>query len=172
MVIVLILAATLGIIYSVLLGSQETYSNGSKVAHLQERARIAVDAMANELRQTGASKVTTALYNGSTAITFQTNSGFSGGAVQWSTPIVYRFELESGELQNGKDDNKNGLVDEGRVVRIQDGKSVTITDDVMFSGLSFNLVGNNLEIMLIMIGRDLKGRSISSKVDTSVSLRN
>lgn len=172
MVVVLILATTIGVIYSVLWGSQETFSAGTKLAHLQERARIAVDAMANELRNTGAGKVATTGYNGSTAITFQVNSGLLGGAVLWSTPIVYRFEFESGELQNGQDDNGNGLVDEGKVVRVQNGASVTITDDVMFTGLSFNLVGNRLEIQLVLVGRDLQGRPISARVETSVSLRN
>ena len=44
---------------------------------------------------------------------------YVAGSTVFGTPMQLVLELEPGELPNGLDDNGNGLVDEGRVVRIE-----------------------------------------------------
>ncbi len=62
-----------------------------------------------------------------------------------------REHLE-GEIDNGADDNGNGLIDEG--------------------GLSFSLAGKTLTIRLTIQGIHPKGQLISRTLETSLTLRN
>ena len=57
---------------------------------------------------------------GTAGIDYVLATGIAGGELVLSPLRRLRFEYETGELDNGLDDNGNGLVDEGQVVLIQD----------------------------------------------------
>ena len=52
-------------------------------------------------------------------VTFQTPASFEGGVVQWTGQRIFA-ELEPGEIDDGADNDGDGLVDERRVVLVQD----------------------------------------------------
>ena len=53
-------------------------------------------------------------------VEFALVEGWNGASADYGPLIRYQFEYMPGELDNGLDDNGNGLVDEGRIVRILD----------------------------------------------------
>ena len=65
------------------------------------------------------------------SVTFETRVGFAGTTADWSTPITYQL-VDSGSeaVGNGVDDDGDGVVDEGRLVRIQDSETLSIAEDV------------------------------------------
>jgi type II secretory pathway pseudopilin PulG len=134
---------------------------------------------------------------GSSTLTFRSCRGVSGGAVQWSNPITLRWELETGEADDGMDNNGNGLIDEGMLVRIenlglpgeqrvvlahglsefQPGESLDGVDEdgdglIDEAGLSFVLQGEVLTIQLCLTGTGPGGNVLTKVVETAVWIRN
>lgn len=114
-------------------------------------------------------------------LTYQVNLGVEDGQIVWSDPerittdgpdnaqvvwlenpgaleerrIVWANiarEFLEGELQNGADDNQNGLVDE--------------------SGLSFDIDGSKVSIRLTLTREGLDGRELVQTVETEATCRN
>jgi Tfp pilus assembly protein PilV len=57
---------------------------------------------------------------GASSLQFRQLDDWTAGAIVWSDLRRLEWQLATGELNNGLDDNANGLVDEGRVVLITD----------------------------------------------------
>lgn len=134
---------------------------------------------------------------GSSSLSFQRIEGYSGGAVQWSPVVRFSLALEDGEMDDGADNNSNGLVDERKLVytRESDGGApleVTLAHGVREllegeepdgednngnglqdeAGLSFELAGGRLVLRLSLAERDQEGNELVHTVQTSVRLRN
>jgi prepilin-type N-terminal cleavage/methylation domain-containing protein len=134
---------------------------------------------------------------GSSALEFRVPTGFAGGAVQWSGTIRIALELEPGELDDGLDNDGDGFIDEGRVVRtndlgtaeeqrlvllngvaeLQDGESANGLDDngnllIDEPGLSFSAADGLLTIRLTCQSRDEGGRILTKTAATAVRLWN
>lgn len=134
---------------------------------------------------------------GSDALTYRRPEGVVGEAVDWSAPMTLRFEYESGELDDGVDNNQNGLVDEGVVVWIENegqagerrsawvsgvreflaGETFNGADDNGNGvsderGLSFTIQDDVLTIRLTLEGRRASGILITKSAETSVHVRN
>jgi hypothetical protein len=172
MIAVAILSILIVVVYSILGRSQRSFQTGVKLADLQERARIVLDRMANELRLSAASEIATSTVNGTSAISFRMNEGFSAGQILWSTQVIYQFQFEPGEFDNGLDDNNNGLADEGIIVRVKDAQSIVLTRDVLKGGIAFTVTGDRIDIQLTLTARDEGGRPLSAVLRTSTALRN
>lgn len=172
MVAIAILGILIVVVYSILGGSHRSFTTGVRLGDLQERARIVLDRMANELRLSAAPQISTSTVNGAPSIAFRVNEGFSGGQITWSTTIAYRFEFEPGELDNGLDDNNNKLIDEGMIIREKDGQKVVLTRDVLKGGVAFSVSGDRIEIQLTLTARDEGGRLLTAPLKTSTTLRN
>ena len=91
-------------------------------ADAEMRARRALERVADELTGVGQSLLfpdpTTAL--GASTLTYQRPAGVNGsGVVQWSQPARLQLELESGETDDGTDNDGDGLVDERRLVLVR-----------------------------------------------------
>jgi prepilin-type N-terminal cleavage/methylation domain-containing protein len=134
---------------------------------------------------------------GSQVLEFQTEASWAGAAVAWGSSVQINWEPAPGELDNGIDDNGNGLVDEGVVVRIVDpggpgeervvlvrgvselheGElSNGIDDDgnglIDEQGLSFDLNGDTLNVRLSLESRGPNGTLLVRTLETSITLRN
>ncbi|HKB15887.1 MAG TPA: hypothetical protein VKF62_07465 [Planctomycetota bacterium] len=85
------------------------------IAEVESQARRLVDRLAHEFQGVGVGTLVPvgSLAQGAREATFRRNEGFSAGAVQWGPTARLRFVLESGERDNGLDDDGDGLVDEG-----------------------------------------------------------
>jgi hypothetical protein len=173
----------------------------------QRRALQTVSANANRLlhrvaRELGSARRSTLLpaaleTQGASSIVFQECLGVTGGAVQWSSNVTVRWERESGELDDGVDDDGDGLVDEGQAVLIEaegqpderrvvlahglcellPGETFDGADDdadglVDERGLCFSLEDDVLTIRVGVQEQSPDGSVLTRVVQTSVFLRN
>lgn len=180
-------------------------SRGSSVARvgmarasLEGAARRTVERIASELVSAGLDTldpVPSAPW-GSANLTFQPIEGFDGEVV-WGTPRSFALVLDTGELDNGLDDDGDGRIDERALAYTRDplgpGELTTLwAHDVRElaegeldngaddngngledeEGLSFELVGGRLIVRLSLEELDREGNSLVRTVETSVRLRN
>ncbi|NOT31157.1 MAG: hypothetical protein HOP15_11975 [Planctomycetes bacterium] len=126
------------------------------------------------------------------AVTFDTNPSFEGGAAHW-TSVNLLAELESEELDDGLDNDGDGLVDERRVVQIEnlgapeerrivlasgvaellEGELANLADDngnglIDEAGLSFSCEGEVIFVRLTCQRRDEGGRLLVKTAETAV----
>ena len=90
---------------------------------VESSVRQALDRAARELLSSGASVLTPANIDdqfGTSDLVFQQATGQAGGNLVWGNPLRLAFEYDTGELDNGQDDDTDGLVDEGRLVFVRD----------------------------------------------------
>jgi len=134
---------------------------------------------------------------GTAALTFKRCDGWDGDAPIWSQPLQIALQLEDGELDDGSDNNGNGLVDECVIVFVNDAGSPTAAETVKchrvrellagedFNGLDdngnglidepglcFDVEGNVLTILLTLEGIDPDGRLVTKTDQTAVRIRN
>ena len=134
---------------------------------------------------------------GSSTLTFRHAAGYAAGAVVWGPEFQILWELEQGELNDGLDNNGNGLADEGNVVFVRnpglpsevrvtkghwvreflEGEVPNLADDndnllTDERGLSFHLQESVMTVRVSLERLHPEGRSITRTVETSVRLRN
>jgi len=134
---------------------------------------------------------------GAATVSFQRSLGVEAGEVQWSPTITLRWESDPGELDDGQDNNQNGLVDEGQLVWIESeglagerrvvlghglceflpGETFDGADEdddglIDERGLCFSIEGDVLTITLGLQGRTPTGTTLTKVVETSVFIRN
>jgi hypothetical protein len=161
-----ILGGVLVAVYTGMADSSTTYSVGVRTSHIQEQARQVVDQLADELRQADDASVSITSVNGATQVSFVKNVGFSGGNPVWSSTITWGYSASY------VDANENGVQDEGRIVRTENGQSATLCHHVKPAGLSITLTGRNAVIRVTLIHVDLHRQQIETFVETSVTIRN
>jgi type II secretory pathway pseudopilin PulG len=154
-----------------ILASQDNYAAGMTLSSLQNHAQSVMDKIAKEVRQSGPLTFFPVPSN-TDNLTFQKSVGYSGGAVQWGNAITYAFQYETGENDDGVDNNGNGLIDEGIIVRTENGQNITIARWVREGGFLFFLSGDVLTIQLTLERRNSKGRIFNATVTTSVDVKN
>jgi hypothetical protein len=134
---------------------------------------------------------------GSSSLEFHVCQGATGDVVDWGPLTRIEFALEAGEVDDGLDNNGNGLVDEGIVLRTLDvgganERSVVLCHDVREladdeqldddddngnglndeAGLAFSVEGDVLTVRLCLERLDPHQRPITKTVTTSVRVRN
>jgi len=199
-----ITAIILGTIGRAALSGQTTTTQNMVATELETQARAVVDRIAEELvsaRTTGLNPSPTGSF-GSSTVTYQRCTGYSGGVAVFGANQRIRWVIEPTETDNGADDDGDGLIDEGMVEFTRDlgagtervvrwargvreylaGENPNVADDNANGltderGLSFSLTGRILTIRLTVQGIGPKGdgasgRVLSRTVETSVRLRN
>jgi type II secretory pathway pseudopilin PulG len=113
----------MGIIITALAQVQMRSSAQSKIMQAREvaegRARKALDRVADELTGVGRSLIfpDPSTPFGTGAMTYQRATGVSNlGVVTWGTPSRLELQLDPRELDNGIDDDGDGLIDERQLV--------------------------------------------------------
>jgi prepilin-type N-terminal cleavage/methylation domain-containing protein len=117
-IVVVLLGIVLSAILSIGVSSDRTYRTGTTAAHLEAQAETALARIVSELESARRTSLSPDPLPGAGAssIDYVRPIGINAGIVQWSTTRRLALELESNETANGADDNKNGLVDERRLV--------------------------------------------------------
>jgi len=192
------LGGLLGTMLMLVLSGSSTARVGMARQSIEGAARRTLDRLANELVSAGADTLdpVPAPPWGSDRLTFQPIDGFDGEVV-WGAPRTFTLALEEGELDDGTDNNGNGLVDERALVFTRDeggaeelstlwvhgvaelaqGELENGEDDngnglEDEAGLSFARVGNRLVVRLSLEELDDEGNHLVCTVETSVRLRN
>jgi hypothetical protein len=110
LVFVLLMGA-LGIVTTV---GQSAYRTSSVVADLDGSARRALRRVADELTTIdGANMFPNPTGDGTDNLTFTQATGVVNGAVVWGPTTSVAFEYEIGEVDDGQDNDGDGLIDEG-----------------------------------------------------------
>lgn len=120
---VTLLAIVLGVPGLLLTSSQRAYSTGATVGELDAQARRALDQVAERLARSGLSEVPQSAGGpnvGWTAVDFREATGWAGGGIAWGGPQQIRMQLEAGEVDDGLDNDGDELIDEQRLIWIED----------------------------------------------------
>jgi prepilin-type N-terminal cleavage/methylation domain-containing protein len=197
---VTVLAFVLGAMALVQIRSQATSQATLSKTLSEMRARRALDRVVGELSGVAHGYMfpdpTTDL--GTSAMTYQHPTGVDAvGNVTWDVPSRLELQLEPGEVDNGIDDDSNGLVDERRLVltrnfgtpnaqsvvlctgipRYLEGETPNLLDDNgngLLDEPGFNIfrVGDLLTVRLTVQVPLGGGRTDMTTVQTSIVLRN
>jgi type II secretory pathway pseudopilin PulG len=169
--------------------TRNVLSQATSMADVEASAQRAANAIMIELRQSGSpasgsglavDEDTSTPRNLTNRVTFRKNAGFDdvAGTVVWSDPIEFAFEYDARESGNGRDDDGDGLVDEGRIVRrdfAPDGTTRTkVIATSVFDTVSFAIEpGGKAVILVLETGAVLDKQSVRRhRVEERVSLRN
>jgi hypothetical protein len=103
---------------------------------------------------------------GNSSLDFQLPGVWQDGAVVWGPVVRYAWERDPTELDNGIDDNRNGLVDEGVIVRTSDPGQIGEQRAVVARGASEFLQGE------VQNGVDDNGNGLLDERGLSFSFEN
>lgn len=192
------LGGLLGTMLMVVLSGSATARVGMARQSIEGAARRSLDRIATELVSAGVETLDPepSAPWGSEQLTFQPIEGFDGDVV-WGAPRSFSLALEEGELDDGLDNNDNGLADErvlvftrdpggaeelatiwahgirelaeGELDNGEDDNGNGLADE---AGLSFVQVQNRLVVRLSLEELDADGNRLVRTVETSVRLRN
>jgi hypothetical protein len=115
---VTLLALTLGAVVLVGNANDRAYQTGITAAHLDAQLGIATERIVSELRtaERGSMQLPVPGLVGPPEVGYVQVLDFVAGVLVTTPDRRLAFEYEFGELDDGLDNNSNGLVDEGRVV--------------------------------------------------------
>jgi len=110
---------------------------------LDAAAERITNRLAEELRAASADTVLPVVLDESREVRFQKVTGFSGVEPQLGPATMIRFEPMAGEEMNGRDDDGDGLTDEGRIVYRIDGSDPEVLSENV-RGVSFTATVNGI----------------------------
>lgn len=144
-------------------------AEGDMTTVIQERNRSAIQRIVSEYQES--LKGTTTISPDGKSLQFTSNGGFNGTTAIAGPVIRYEIRLDAKETANGKDDNGNGLSDEGTLVRIDrsTGQEVVLTNTVKTSDSSFAVNGQGATINLTTFGTTAKAKQ-ETAITRSISL--
>lgn len=179
--------------------SDRAYRTGATVAHMEAQVAMAVQRIVSELSSAGIDTFAALPAPGvaTDQLQYLNAVDFDGAQVLWSAPRRLALELEPGELDDGLDNNGNGLVDERCVVltenlgllnerrlvltrwvpELAEGELANGADDdgnglVDEPGFSVERIGETLIVRLSLQKRDSEGRLLNRSASTSTRIRN
>lgn len=122
LVVTAVLSLVIGSVAMVGLANGRAYRTGASAAQLEAQIAVAMDRVSRELSTAVLSSLAPdpAPGIGSEQIEYVQATGIQLGQVQWSPLRRLAFEHEPSELDDGLDNDGNGLIDEGRLVLIED----------------------------------------------------
>jgi type II secretory pathway pseudopilin PulG len=147
------------------LAATNLMNESAALGALEEQAIIAVKQVAFDARWADGGAMLLTTSNGSRQIDLRTAVDLVGGNPVWSPTVTWRV------VPSSSDSNGNGIVDEGQLVRIQDGVTRVICDDVVPSGFTATRTGDTLEIQVRLL-RVQSGRPVTVSAATSATIRN
>ena len=178
-----LLTMIFGAAFGVVISGTHTVESGVLETRLQSRSRDVLTRIARDVRSSSIEPMVDPL-----VLRFRKFHGtygdnldafdFDNAEIQWDEiPMsLYRLDLAPGELDNGKDDNKDGRIDEGILSLEQGGLTTVIASDVADGGFYWELVTPRklvLRITLEVTNRTREGaNNIKAKGETTVFLRN
>jgi prepilin-type N-terminal cleavage/methylation domain-containing protein len=197
-IVTLVFAVLMGAFALVSVTSHKTYRESSRAAVLDQRLRRALDSISSELRVVAGSLMAPDPQNalGTDRIDFRQALGIVNGKVTWGPQSRIAFEFAPGEINDGVDNDGNGMVDDGWVVLTRDvggaaqrfvlcrgvreavpGEPINGLDDngngvTDEGGFNLQRVGDVMIIRLSIEGPGLDGATFVRTGQTSIRLRN
>src|SRR5262249_20398121 len=132
--------------------SSRSYHDETAGAHLDFLAHEALDDVAERLLAADFTSLTpppVAPPGSASTVDFQCDRGFQNGAVVWGPVERLTFESDPLDPENGIDDDGDGLVDEGRLVWIENpggpGGRRTVLCSWVSAALEGEIPGNGID---------------------------
>jgi len=178
--------------------ASDAFDEGSTEHSLSTTTHRALERISGAIEFSDASILAGAIATdyGVDQVDFRTPLDFAGGVVTWENKRILS-ELEPGELDDGADNDGDGLVDEHRVVLVEfsglpeerrivlangvselgDGELANNADDngnglIDEAGLSFSSHGSVITVRLTCLRRDEAGRLLTKTAETALRLPN
>jgi type II secretory pathway pseudopilin PulG len=157
---------------SIMLASTRSTAENDVFCKVEERNRTAHFRIENEFRKGMAATVT--LANFGKDLIFTSTWGFDGTSAVAGPNIRFSFTVDAGETLNGADDDGDGLIDEGSLVRRDEstGNQTTICGGINVAGSSFALNGTGVTITVASFGTLPAGGNFSLLKSTTIYARN
>ncbi len=167
-----ILALLMWIAMMLLVTSTNNFAVEVTVTDLEQHARWVTERLTEDVRGAVASTRVITVVGGDTSITFRRNAGYAAGAVQLGNTITWQTELFGGELDDGLDNNANGLVDERQLVQIDNGARSLISPWIEEGGFQLTDLGANLQVTVLLRNFDASGTVHQERMSSTVQFRN
>lgn len=194
-----ILFVLLGVVGLAALTGDKAFHVAAAKSEVEARARRVVDRIADQVAMCGATALTPSALAplGSSTLDFKTPTGLAGSTITWGDTSRIQFQYTTRDPNDGKDNDGNGLVDDGQVVLVQhvglttqkstvlvrgvaeflQGETPNAKDDnsnglVDEKGLSFDRVGEKLTIRLTLGEKDPEGDLVVRSAQTTIKIRN
>jgi type II secretory pathway pseudopilin PulG len=150
--------------------SQSAMVEGSAQGDMEFTARRVLDRIAQDFRAGVLTTLKPFAPTASSSASVSPATGYANGAVTLGTAISYAWISDPQDPVNGKDDDHDGSIDEGSVVRSVGAEKTTIASNV--KSLSFTLAQNDLACT-ITLERTIRGkRRIAFSDSIQVRFRN
>jgi prepilin-type N-terminal cleavage/methylation domain-containing protein len=122
MITVSLLSLVIGSVALLGNSNDRAYRTGAMAAYLEAKAAATTDQIVADLAIAGLESLSPDPIPGvgADSIQYLQATGLTAGEVEWSSLRRLAFEYEIGELDDGLDNNGNGLIDEGRVILTED----------------------------------------------------
>ncbi|MSR61887.1 MAG: hypothetical protein EXS08_05530 [Planctomycetes bacterium] len=131
------LGTFLGALILVLGQGSRSARTGMARQSIEGLARRTLDRMATELVGAVADSLSpdpVAPY-GSSSLSFQRIGAYASGAVQWGELVSFSLALDDGELDDGNDNNGDGMVDERKLVMTREEDGADPVSSVLVHGV-------------------------------------
>jgi len=135
LVILTIIAGTIAVVSKTGTG---TFRSSVANETVNSKLRRAIQRIAKDLSGSSTATLVPAPFAplGSSSLTFQQAVGYESGAAVWGPNVQFQFEYAPLELDNDIDDDGNGLVDEGILVRIENPGAANESRTLICTGVS------------------------------------
>lgn len=198
-IVVVLMSIALGVAAIVTRSSQDALKTSTLAARMDGEGRRAMQRIKELLRGAGANAITprVAAPFGTDRVEFRRAVRIEDGAPVWGPLESLSFQYVNGELDDGLDNDGNGLVDEGRVVWVPDvlaaerqevvlasyvpdlfeGETENVLDDnenglIDERGLCFDFDGPIVNVRLTLQEVDDRGRFLTRSFRVSIQCRN
>jgi len=174
-----LLGLVIGFIGMIAARGQGAHDASQQSLRLAARTSRALDRVVAELAFLGGDLVNpdpTAV-NGVQVLNFRQATGVAGGVVTWGSAARLGFEYAAGEIDNGLDDDGNGLADEGLLVLTFDvggagERRVVLCNGVAEGGFNLQRTGEVMNVRLTAQEAGPGGRILVRTLQTAFRLRN
>lgn len=165
----LLLACVSGPIVLSLVTTLKSAAHTNVRMNVGQASRTALLRIEEDLRR--ALKSTVAVGTGSSKITFNVEGGFNGAAVIPGDSIEYQVQLAEGEELNSVDDNKNGLVDEARLIRrnLTKGQQMVVAENLGYTQSYFSFDGKAVTVRIASLGA-LRSEQYTYQIATDLTI--
>lgn len=154
MVVYVVISVGLGVpLVSAVLTSTRAVTEGNAFNRFAERNRVMLSRVAREIRAAIAARTTVG--TGGSTLTITRAAGVNGTEVLQGPDVRFELVPTLGESVNGLDDNGDGLVDEGRLVRrdLASGDVAIVASEISLENSTFALNGRAVHVALTKFGR-------------------
>ena len=153
----------------VTLASSRSSSEGLTLVRVLERNRSAFNRVIEEFRYSIAG--TAVISGGGKILQFTKQKGYDGASPIPGSSISFEIRLDPKEALNGKDDDQDGLIDEGKLVRVDKstGKEIVLTETLNYAASSFGANGNKVSITMTSMG-GANGKNTTGNVQLSATV--